>query len=288
MALHLIKSDEIHLSCRQRIEACELWLRRIIHDKFLAEFGGDYINLGEINGQLIFSNNTRQRVQNYLSANPGQYSRPIDTLLFDDLGSTLGKNDVYKKFFKEVMEEDFQMGAQQIRDVVKTLVQIRNALSHANGGTLSLHDAERALCYCSDIIAPIKSFYSKMSIQDKFPAPVFTRFSDSLGTVWHPNPPSDHRFITHTLYLGDEIRFEVEVDSTFPPDEYKVTWMVCNISHSLAEKGEGTSFNLKMASHHVGTHFALQVMLKSNKDWHRMQNMDAYLTMNYEVLPVPR
>lgn len=288
MALHLLQSYDIHLSCRQRIETCELWLRRIIHDKFLAEFGADYISLGEVNGQPIFSNNTKHRVQTYLASNPSQYSRPIDTLLFDDLGSTLGKNDVYLKYFKEVMEVDFKLGAQQIRNIVKALVPIRNALSHANSATLSLHDAERALCYCSDIIAPIKSFYSKMSTEDKFPAPVFTRFSDSLGTVWHPNPPSDHRFITQSLYIGDEVRFEVEVDSTFPPGDYKVSWMVCNISSNLAERGEGISFILKMKSHHVGTKFALQVMLKTNKDWHRMQNMDAYLTMNYEVLPVSR
>ncbi|MBS7426460.1 hypothetical protein KHW15_10245 [Pseudomonas syringae] len=288
MALHLLSSSDIHISCRQRIESCELWLRRIIHDKLKADFGDDYINAAEVSGQPVFSNATRQRVQNYISASPNQYSRPIDTLLFDDLGAAVGKNDVYQKYFRDVLGEEFSMGAQQIRDVVKSLVPIRNALSHANAGTLSLHDAERALCYCSDLISPIKKYYSKMNAQDKFPAPVFTRFSDSMGTVWHPNPPSDHRSITEPLYLGDEVRFEVEVDSTFLPSEYTVTWMVCNVPPTLAEKGEGTSFRLKMANHHVGTRFGLQVMLKSNKEWHRMQNMDAYLTMDYEVLPVPR
>lgn len=126
-----------------------------------------------------------------------------------------------------------------------------------------------------------------MSAQDKFPAPVFTRYSDSMGTVWHPNPPRDHHRIQNiSLHVGDDVRFEVEVDSTFAPDEYQITWQVCNINP--AESGKGPAFNLKLTPRHVGQRFALQVTLKSNKDWHRLQNMDAYLTMDYEVLPNPR
>lgn len=284
MALHLLDSNDVHVSCRQRIETCELWLRRIIHDKFVERFGNNYIDEASLEGQVIFSNRTKERAQSFLRENPGQYSRPIDTLLLDDLGSVLAKDDVYKEFFKIAFDAGFPMGANHVRRVIKTLLPIRNALSHANSATLSLHDAERALCYCSDIIASLKTYYSAMSTHDKFPAPVFTRYSDSLGTVWHPAPPSDHHEIRdRSLYIGDEVRFEVEVDSSFDPSEYEITWQVCNISQG--ETGKGSAFNLKLTPRHVGQRFALQVSLKTKRDWHRLQNMDAYLTMNYEVLP---
>jgi hypothetical protein len=284
MALHTLNLNDIHVSCRQRIESCELWLRRIIHDKFMENFGNDYINDAKLGGQAIFSRETRDRAKSFQQKNPGQYSRPIDTLLLDDLGAVLAKADVYNEFFKSAFHTEFPMGANHIRQVITILVPIRNALSHANAATISHHDAERVLCYCSDIIASLKTYYSKMSSLDKFPAPVFTRYSDSLGTVWHPNPPSDHRVIEEPhLYAGDEIRFEVEVDSSFDPSEYEITWMVTGIHPG--EKGHGTAFNLKLAPKHVGQQFGLQVSLKTKKEWHRLQNVDAYLTMNYVVLP---
>lgn len=286
MALHLIDSNDVHLSCRQRIEACELWLRRIIHDKLIERFGSNYINDASFGGQAIFSGKTRDRVESFLKDNPGQYSRPIDTLLLDDLGSVLAKDDVYKEFFKVAFDAEFPLGANHVRRVIKILVPIRNALSHANAATLSLHDAERALCYCSDIIASLKTYYSVMVSQDKFPAPVFTRYSDSLGTVWYPALPSDHHVIGQpSLHVGEDVRFEVEVDSSFDPSEYEITWQVCNISQG--ETGRGSAFNLKLTHRHVGQRFALQVSLKTKKEWHRFQNMDAYLTLDYEVLPFP-
>jgi hypothetical protein len=261
-------------------------LRRIIHDKFIKEFGDNYINDASFGGQAIFSSKTRERVQSFLRENPGQYSRPIDTLLLDDLGSVLAKDDVYREFFKVAFDAEFPMGANHVRRVIKILVPIRNALSHANAATLSLHDAERALCYCNDIIASLKTYYAAMVSLDKFPAPVFTRYSDSLGTVWHPASPSAHHVIRDpSLHVGEEVRFEVEVDSSFDPSEYEITWQVCNIYP--AETGKGPVFNLKLSSRHVGQRFALQVSLKTKKDWHRLQNMDAYLTLDYEVLPFP-
>lgn len=284
MALHTLNSNDIHVSCRQRIEACELWLRRIIHDKFVEKFGSDYINEAKHGGQAIFSSKTRDRAQSFLRENPGQYGRPIDTLLLDDLGSVLAKNEVYKEFFEAAFHTEFPMGANHIRRVITILVPIRNALSHANAATISLHDAERVLCYCSDIIAALKTYYSNMTSQDKFPAPVFTRYSDSLGTVWHPRPPSDHRVIQEPhLHVGEDVRFEVEVDSSFDPSEYEITWMVTGIHP--AETGKGSAFNLKLTPRHVGQTFGLQVSLTTKKDWHRLQNVDAYLTMNYVVLP---
>ena len=288
MALDLLRPEDLHSSCRKRIESCELWLRRLIHDQFQATFGGDYINTSEVDGAPIFSKATKERVQSFLFANPDHYSRPIDTLLFDDLGTVIGKTEVYKKFFKAALDNEFPLGAPHVRQVVKALVPLRNALSHANAANLSLHDAERVLCYCSDLIASIKTHYSKMSMSDKFPAPMFTRFSDSLGNVRHISDPNIQYSIPDSLYLGDEIRFEVEVDSSFPLEGYDIVWQVCNVDPRKAENGMGPVFNLKIDNHHVGQLFALQVVVTSKKAWHRLQNIDARVVASYVVLPLPR
>ncbi|KGC90953.1 hypothetical protein DP62_481 [Burkholderia pseudomallei] len=288
MALDLLSLEDLSASCRRRIESCELWLRRLIDDKFKSAFGADYINKAKIGDTPIFSKPMKGRVQTFLSANPDLYSRPIDTLLFDDLGKIIGKDDVYKSFFKDALDHGFPLGAPQVRHIVRTLVPLRNALSHANSANVSLHDAERVLCYCSDIIASIKTHYSTLSMNDKFPAPMFTRFSDSLGNVRHISEPSVHYALPDQLHLEDEIRFEVEVDASFLPEEYEIVWQVCNVDPQKAERGTGPVFILKIKNYHVGELFAVQALVTSNKEWHRLQNIDGRVVCSYVVLPLPK
>ena len=181
MALHLLTSDQIASSCRQRIEACELWLRRLIHDEFLQEFGADYLNTALINGDAIFSVSAKRNAASRSASLAQPASRPVDALLFDDLGAVLGKTEVYKKYFKIALDHEFKFGSDHVRYMISLLIPIRNKLSHPNGAALSLHEAERALCYSNDIISSIRKHYSTKSMTDKFPAPLFTRISDSLG-----------------------------------------------------------------------------------------------------------
>ncbi|PXX38269.1 MULTISPECIES: hypothetical protein [Burkholderia] len=288
MALHLLDSNDVHNACRQRLETCELWLRRIIHDKLSAQFGADYIDGAILAGQPIFSQKAKDTAQKFSEKNPTQYSRPIDALLLDDLGAVLAKQEPYNNFFKDAFEQEFPWGKDHIRRIIKVLIPIRNALSHANGPTQSIHDLERALCYSSDIVKSLKIYYSKMAKNEKFPAPVFIRFSDNMGTLVYPAEAQFHYNVdAYSLHVEDEIRFEVEVDSSFSPSEYEIKWVVNNIYP--AESGVGTSFNLKLTPRHVGEKFGLQVSLTTtNNEWHRFQNVDAYLTLNYEVLPTPR
>lgn len=286
MALDLLDSQDLHASCRRRIESCELWLRRLIDDEFRNAFGNDYIEIAKISGVQIFSKKMRDRVKDFVSANANHYSRPIDALLFDDLGKVIGKDDVYKMFFKPALDHEFPLGAPHVRRIVKILVPLRNAFSHANSTSLSLHQAERVLCYCDDFIASIKTHYSIQSMSNKFPAPMFTRFSDSIGNVKYINVPNMDYAFQNELHLGDEMRFEVEVDSSFLPAEYDIVWQVCNVDPQKAESNVGHVFRLTIDNHHVGERFAVQARVTSKKQWHRLQSCDAYVVASYVVLPI--
>lgn len=284
MALHLLNSEDLRSACRQRLESCELWLRALIHDTLLREFGENYTDTAKIGDLSVFQSKIKERIQSYQNENPSQYPRPVDTLTFEHLGSIIGRDDNYNKFFRASLESEFIFSSKHVKHIVSILAGHRNALYHANSPTLSLHAVEQILCYGNDIIESIKAHYSKMSAQDKFPAPTFTRYSDSLGNVKYLNEIQNHfSLTTKPLFLGDTVRFEVEVDSSYPPDEYTITWRI---------KGEpvanGYVCELELKNNHVGQKFGLQVDLTSKKDWHRMGgNLDALLTLNYEVLPMP-
>lgn len=283
MALHLIPSEELRVACRQRLEACELWLRRLVHDQLRAQFGDDYIRTANASGQALFKTEIRKHVASRLNASPGRYARPIDTLQLDHLATVICKQDSYRAFFRQAFQYEFPTGNDHLRLVISRLVPIRNALSHAN--PLSLADAERVLCYCSDIISSLTQHYSAIGMSQDFNAPSFTRFSDSIGHVEHPAETiAQLNFTKQTaLRSGQQVRFEVEVDSHYSPDDYTVKWQVVNIRNG--ESSYGTAFQLTLLPKHVNQNFCIFVTVKSNKDWHRHGEYDAQFVLVYKVLP---
>lgn len=284
MALHLLPSDQIETSCRRRIDSCELWLRRVVHDVLFPVFGADYVNTAMVDNNPVFSNNIKKAVAFRWDNAAAQPTRAVDTLLFDDLGVIIGRHDVYQAFFRAALEPELPLGAEHIRRMLATLVPIRNKLSHANGASLSMLEAERTLCYCNDIISAIQAHYATINMADQFPAPQFTRVSDSFGNVWRPSATRQHHHGTQILRSGDLLRIEVEVDSTFTPSDYTVAWTVCNITGP--ETAAGPLFCLALTDRHVGVDFTVMATLTSNKAWHRHSNVDDLSTITYKVIPL--
>ena len=284
MALHLVSSEELRVACRQRLESCELWLRRLVHDQLRKEFGENYIDAASIDEHAIFKTSIRRHVAARLAAaSDHRYRRPIDTLQLDHLATVICKPDSYGKFFRSAFQREFPMGSEHLRIVINRLVPIRNALSHAN--PLTINDAERALCYSSDIISSLTKHYADIGMNQEFDAPMFTRFSDSIGDVEYPKSSEEQiNFVgRRALRCGQNVRFEVEVDSHYSPDDYVVKWQVANIMGG--ESATGSSFDLTLLPKHVNQNFVIFVSVTSRRDWHRHGNHDAQLVLVYTVLP---
>ena len=216
-------------------------------------------------------------------AEPGRYARPIDTMLLDQLTSVLCKPDVFKSHFRNAFSEAFPLGGEHLRAVMLRLIPIRNALSHAN--PLSITDAERALCYSSDIILAVRNHYEVRGMNHEFNAPLFTRVSDCFGNVAYLQDARSHiSFRNRPLRCGDELRLEIEVDDRFLPDAYEVKWHVANIALPH-DPVIGNVFCLRLLPCHVALNFEIFVTLTSGKEWHRLGNHDSTLVVQYTVLP---
>jgi len=236
----------------------------------------------EINGQAIFKAEIRNHTESRMAASPGRYVRKIDTLQLDHLTCVICKQDAYKKYFKKPLSYGFPTGSNHLRLLLNRLVPIRNALSHAN--PISIHDAERVLCYCNDIVSSLIEHYAKIGMANDFNAPSFTRFSDSNGNIGFLDSSQSHlSFNTNKLRSGQIIRLEVEVDAHFSPEKYTIEWVVNNISNG--EGGEGEAFSILLTPRHVGEQFTISAILKSNEQWHKHGNFDARLAISYTVLP---
>jgi hypothetical protein len=283
--MHDQSFEEIRVAARQKLETCELWLRRLIHEVFLDSFGPSYFDEGKHNGNHLFRSEVRKHAIERMSAEASRYKRKIDTLTLDQIVDTLCKKDLYTEFFRPALSEAYPDGNAEARTFLGRLVGVRNALSHSN--PISVHDAERAFCYCDDIILSLKSYYEEQNMAQEYNAPRFTRFSDSLGNTEHLLDTQKALSFRDgpSLHSGDIIRLEVEVDASFQPDDYSISWAVANIPGG--EVGAGHSFVLTLQPRHVGESFTIQAQVISNESWHRHQNFDADLVVSYKVLPPP-
>jgi hypothetical protein len=197
----------------------------------------------------------------------------------DHLASVICKPDVFTRYFAHPVSWAFADN-ESLRAILNRLVLIRNSLSHAN--PLSIHDAERVLCYCDDIVYSLSQFYEARGMASEFNAPLFTKFVDSLGHVKNlrePNHQLDYRTLG-SLRCGDSLRMEVEVDAHFSPDEYSITW-----SLSGGETAEGSSFSLTLLPRHVSERFIVTATLVTNREWHRLGRRDACVRVLYKVVP---
>ena len=113
------------------------------------------------------------------------------------------------------------------------------------------------------------------------------KFTDSLGHSEILSGSNNFLDFTKTnLRVGDSIRWEVEVDSSFQSDEYTVEWCFEGVPRLLGEVNPtGLSFALTLLSMHVDESLILKARLISKRDWHRLGPFDAFLNVAYKVLP---
>ena len=179
MPLHRIPFEELRLACRQKLETCELWLRRLIHEELMQRYGNTYFTEGMQNENHMFRKDIRDHSAKMLSESAGRYSKEVDTLLIEHIVDTICKQDLYHVCFSPALRDAYPDGREEARTFLRRLIPIRNALSHAN--PISVHDAERVFCYCDDVIESLKRHYSERNMAQEYNAPQFTKFTDSLG-----------------------------------------------------------------------------------------------------------
>ena len=281
MSLSHLPIDELRSLCKRRIETLETWLRRLVRDKFQTSYGDEYFEQ-EGDENCLFNKDIRQRANSRMAANPSRYPSPIDALELDDLVTTLCKQNLFNKHFRDALHIAFPEGNEEARTFLSRLVQIRNPLAHAN--PISESQALRVLCYSNDVIESVSRHYEVIGMSKEFNSPTLVSFRDSLGNLEFIK--SSQAFLTFpetTLRPGDRLRMEVDVDNSASSEGYTVKWVVANISGGQSCVGE--SFVIELTNRHVGEAFTISVLLLSKKEWHRHGHFDASLAIRYRVLP---
>jgi len=293
MPLHNLTEVELRQNCKEAVEALEFWLRRVIDITLAPEFGSDYINAkSSTNSQHIIKKSVRDSIQNRASSDPIRYPRMVDAMLLDEEIDIICHPDLYKSFFKMYFEKSFPLGNDQLRNCLRKILEPRNNLAHAN--PISVRQAEQVICYSHDVIDAIKDRLKEMNLDKEYNAPTIINVSDSRGFVFHDaqirrnNTGRGGIDLTGNqstwLRSGDTVAVEVEIDPSFPAEEYNVDWVFpdgvnvhkCKSNHRVV---------LCLTDKNVRVDFTIYCKVISNKSWHRCGDVDDCVGVTYKVLP---
>jgi hypothetical protein len=284
------KNSEIRGLCKERIEALEHWLRRLIDDLLTTAYG-DYFNFSDANGNRIISKKLVEQVESRRGAEPTRYPRMIDAVLLDDAINIICKENLFKQHFKKPLVHAFPDGHVEARTFFLRLLPPRNHLAHANA--ISVRQAEQVLCYSNDIIESLKQFYRDRGMQQEFNVPQILKVSDSFGNTYTRSQFSHvhdggimMQFTGRDEFFlrpGDTLSVEIEVDPTFDPSEYRIHW---SSAKGIDGVPQGQKIILPITNRHVAQSFDLQCRVTTNRDWHRLHmGADDFLILYYKVLP---
>ena len=278
--------SEEHLRsiCRNSIESFELWARRIIHEKLVAEYGVDYFEADIGNNEKVLGTKHYNDYKKMVRKEPERCHRPVDALLIDALIHILCKEQLYKNLFKDVLDYSYPQGADEAREFLNRIINPRNPLSHAN--PTSIRQAEQIVCYTNDFIDTVKQYYIKIGKDRMWNTPRFIKVSDSLGNVFYPSDTKTlYQFfeINHTFYVGDSYKVWVDVDSSFGDNEYEIH---IDMEHGRGASNNSKEFMIVFTEQDISADNTITCVLIQNKPWHKHTGFDHRIGINFQVLPI--
>lgn len=291
--------DDLRSVCRKEIETLEHWTRRLIHETLTAQYGEDYFSYKN-NDEPLIKGEITSRVNKMRKDNPGRFPRPIDAFFLGDIIYMLCKKSLYDSHFKAALSGAYPHSNEEARFFLEKIEAIRNKLSHAN--SISVREAEQAICYCHDVIESLKAYYKQTGKEKEYNVPMFIRATDSLGNVFLPEKEGfplqlyrdTSKHITAGEYgiklrAGETYGVSVVVDPAFDPSSYSLEWTVISglTGDNYKKKWKNvTQIDFPVVNKTVGSSFEIKCRLTTNKDWHKHNWYDDCFEVNiYTVLP---
>jgi len=108
IGLQKVTDSELRSICKERIEALEHWLRRLIDD-VLTPLYGDYFMHADAKGNRLIRGSLSQQVEERRAKEPSRYPRKIDAVLLEDAVDIICKPELFKNHFSKALYDAFLM-----------------------------------------------------------------------------------------------------------------------------------------------------------------------------------
>lgn len=269
-------------TARRHVDSAESWLRKIIHHELSSAIGKDYLR-----AEGILKKEALRQIESKLAQPSSNFMRPIDATTFEQAIALATHPDRYARYFKLAFSAGYPLGREQAVLYLNRLKDIRNNVSHGRGCTA--RQLEQAICYSNDLVDSLKDHFRRIGVGKHFDVPMIVRYTDNRGNESHlDDVPSDvqtrildWRGMGHgDLHPGDVLVAEVEIDQSYDPSTYKVSWWSPGSGWV-----EGPKLRIEIGNRHVGELMTIEFQVVSNRDWHRQSGVDDKLLVGYRVLP---
>jgi hypothetical protein len=274
--------DERSSQARKYVDNAEKWLRKIIHHQLALKYGSDYGRQ-----ENLLNSSIRNHIATRRAQKPNGYPRDIDATTFEQALSIVCNPNFFEPLFEKAFSSVYPLGASQVRFHVERLVAIRNDVSHGRGCTS--RQLEQAICYTNDLVDAVQAFFREAGLEKTYNVPTILRYSDNRGNVTHLEelPENIHQRIKDwrqgphgELRPGEILIAEIEIDPSFGPDTYDVSWQML-----FNESGIGSIARIEIGPQHVGEQLELRFTIRTKRAWHRFTHADEGLNSLYKVLP---
>lgn len=287
-----IKIDLIRSECKNTIENLEVWLRNLIDNELLENYGDNYLEFVNPDGSRLIKNEIVKDASERKAGDPERYPRTIDAMLLDDEIKIICNPNLFRICFNKALQAAYPNGNDVARSFLNQLIPIRNKLYHSN--PISVREAEKIMCYSNDVIDSIKLYYKMKNVEKKYNVPTIIKVTDSLGNIFYSSQiqrNSTGRGICETrsnenniLYTGDRISIEVDIDSSFDKNDYTINWIFDKKESSTFEE-DFNKITITIENQHVRTDFCIYCIIISKEDWHRCGDVDDSVGIMYEIAP---
>lgn len=287
-----IRIDLIRSECKNTIENLEVWLRNLIDNELLENYGDNYLEFVNADGSRLIKNEIVKDASERKASDPERYPRTIDAMLLDDEIKIICNPNLFRICFNKALQAAYPNGNDAARSFLNQLIPIRNKLYHSN--PISVREAEKVMCYSNDVIDSIKLYYKMKNVEKKYNVPTIIKVTDSLGNIFYSSQiqrNSTGRGICETrlnenniLYAGDRISIEVDVDSSFDKNDYTINWIFDKKESSTFEE-DFNKITIIIENQHVRTDFCIYCVIISKEDWHRCGDVDDSVGIMYEIAP---
>jgi hypothetical protein len=113
LALKKVTDAELRSICKERIEALEHWLRRLIDDLLATAYGNYFTNV-DAKGNRLIRASLSQQVESRRASEPARYPRRIDKVLLEDAVDIVCKPVLFRKHFAKPHSGPFPMGEKRL------------------------------------------------------------------------------------------------------------------------------------------------------------------------------
>ena len=125
-------TDQMRDACWKEIENMEHWARRLIHEILSEQYGINYFNYVDENGNRLIKSEIVKVLQRCMDSDAHRFPRLVDALFLENIIDILCNDVLFAKYFRAALECAYPCGKDDAKHHLTVIKDVRNRYTHSN------------------------------------------------------------------------------------------------------------------------------------------------------------